>query len=101
MTMKKLLMEKAKQGGYGFNQDYILENYHVKQATTPDEYFEKIRDAVISYSRWQLDIVKGNYGYVQQVKDDLCKNIDKQLRAFDFFDQDWQVACEIEGLRND
>lgn len=98
MTLKRIIVEKAKSGGYRFNSEYVLGNYHVKQAIGVDAFHDAIREAVISYARWQLDIIKGGYGYVDRVKEGLISNVREQLLAYDAFDQDWQVACELEQL---
>lgn len=51
MTMKDMIIDKARNGGYGFNNEYILLDNAVKHAYRFN-FRECVRDAVIRYARW-------------------------------------------------
>lgn len=98
--MRDLIIEKAKEGGYGFNTDYVLKDWKVKNANR-ENYKDCIREAIINYAEWQLNIAK-NYDYDEEVIKGLCRNVEKQLTAYENFRNDWNIALLLDGgIEND
>lgn len=96
MTTKDLVIDKARKGGYGFAIDRIMWDYRVKHAYRFN-FRECLRDAVIDYAKEQLAVAK-YYGYREDVVNDTLDNLQKQLEAFQRFDNDWEVACLLDEM---
>lgn len=94
------LVERAKKGKYGFNSEYVLQDNRVRNSFG-DLFLDNIRNAVIDYADWQLDIIK-NYGnvYGDKVCGEVCVNIQKQFNALKQFEEDWQNA-KFQELLNE
>ena len=96
MTTKDLVIDKARKGGYGFAIDRIMWDYRVKHAYRFN-FRDCLRDAVIDYATEQISVAR-DYSYREDVVNDTLDNLQKQLEAFQRFDNDWEVACLLDEM---
>lgn len=93
---KDLIIQKAKNGGYGFAIDRIMRDYRVQHAYRFN-YLDCLRSALIDYFIEQLAVVK-YYGYNKEVVDATLTNLEKQANAFQRFENDWNIACLLDEI---
>lgn len=96
MTTKDLVIDKARKGGYGFAIDRIMWDSRVKHAYRFN-FRDCLRDAVIDYAKEQLSVAQ-YYGYREDVVNATLDNLQKQLEAFQQFDNDWELACLLDEI---
>lgn len=96
MTMKQMIVDKAKSGGYGFSYDYVLDDYKVKHSNI-NTFIDCVRDAVINYCEWQLGVVK-YYDYKDTLIQGVLVNIKKQMNAYEAMKSDWDLALLLEEM---
>lgn len=91
-----MLIEKVRNGGYGFATERIVCDYRVKHAYTYN-FRDCLRDAVIDYAKEQLIVIK-DCGYIDEVVNESIDNLQKQLHAYQSFDNDWNFAEEYDEI---
>lgn len=96
ITVKDLIIDKARKGGYGFAIDRIMQDYRVKHAYRFN-FRDCLRDAVIDYATEQISVAR-DYDYIEAEVKATCENVKKQLKAFEAFDNDWELACVLDEL---
>lgn len=96
ITVRDLLIDKARKGGYGFAIERIMQDSRVKNANRQD-FRDCLRDAVIDYATEQISVAR-DYDYIESVKKDTCANVKKQLEAFQQFDNDWELSLLLEDM---
>lgn len=94
--VKDIIISQAKNGEYGFAIDRIMRDYRVKHAYRFN-YLDCLRSALIDYMVEQLKVAK-YYGYNSEIQNATIDNLFRQVEAFRRFENDWELACEIDEM---
>ena len=86
------LMIKVRIGLYGFNREYIVEDYKV-QTSTLEKFYDNLLNAVLKYANWQLEVIKCHWDiYGDSTCYGVCDNIQKELELMGKFKEEWDSA---------
>lgn len=96
ITVKDLIIDKARNGGYGFAIERIMRDSRVKHAYRFN-FRDCLRNALIDYAVEQMKVAQ-YYGYTEEIVNATLDNVQKQLEAFQRFNDDWELACLLDEL---